>query len=126
MKLLLDERKLIVGIGSAIEYGVWGNVEDLASWRITPTYYMMDANFTLVDLGDQEVPTYVQVGQYYYIDGEFRLADECPNEYRDRIVELEEEVAITELTMIENYEAQEEINAQTEIALIEIYEMMEV
>ena len=43
----------------------------------------------------------------------------------DRIAELEEQVAVTELTMIENYEAQEEINAQTENALIEIYEMME-
>lgn len=43
----------------------------------------------------------------------------------ERIAELEENLAITELTMIENYEAQEEINAQTENALIEIYEMME-
>ena len=41
------------------------------------------------------------------------------------IAELEENLAVTELTMIENYEAQEEINAQTENALIEIYEMME-
>ena len=40
--------------------------------------------------------------------------------------ELAEQIAVTELTMIENYEAQEEINAQTENALIEIYEMMEV
>ena len=43
----------------------------------------------------------------------------------ERIAELEENLAITELTMIENYEAQEEINSQTENALIEIYEMME-
>ena len=43
----------------------------------------------------------------------------------ERIAELEAQVAVTELTMIENYEAQEEINAQTENALIEIYEMME-
>jgi hypothetical protein len=43
----------------------------------------------------------------------------------ERIAELEEQVAVTELTMIENYEIQEEINAQTENALIEIYEMME-
>lgn len=50
----------------------------------------------------------------------------------DRVTELEatnavleEQIAVTELTMIENYEAQEEINAQTENALIEIYEMME-
>ena len=44
----------------------------------------------------------------------------------ERIAELEENLALTELTMIENYEVQEEINAQTENALIEIYEMMEV
>ena len=44
----------------------------------------------------------------------------------ERIAELEENLALTELTMIENYEAQEEINSQTENALIEIYEMMEV
>lgn len=50
----------------------------------------------------------------------------------DRVVELEaenaelaEQIAVTEMTMIENYEAQEEINAQTENALIEIYELME-
>jgi hypothetical protein len=42
-----------------------------------------------------------------------------------RIVELEEQLVNTEITMIENYEAQEEINSQTENALIEIYEMME-
>lgn len=126
MKLLLDERKLILGIGNNIEYGVWGNVCGMSSWRINPTAYMMDGNYHLEDIGDKEIPTYVKAHQYYYIDGEFKLADTCPNEYKDRIIELENEVAITELTMIENYEAQEEINAQTENALIEIYEMMEV
>lgn len=126
MKLLLNERKLIIAIGNSIEYGVWGNAGEQASWRISDNYFMMDNNFTLEDIGDTEIPTYVNEGQYYYVNGEFKLADECPNEYRDSITKLEEEVAITELTMIENYEAQEEINAQTENALIEIYEMMEV
>lgn len=90
MKLLLDERKLVVAIGSGIEFGVWGNVRDASSWRITPTEYMMDANYTLVDIGETEIPTYVKPYAYYYIDGEFRLADECPNEYKERIVTLEE------------------------------------
>ena len=44
----------------------------------------------------------------------------------ERIAELEEHIAVNEMTMIENYEAQEEFNAQTENALIELYEMMEV
>ena len=132
MKLLLDERNIIVAIGSIIEYGVWGNVGEVASWRITKNSYMMDNNFTVVDIGDIEIPTYVHEGEYCYIDGKFKLRDECPNEYKDRIQELEnnnavleEQLVNTEMTMIENYEAQEEINAQTENALIEIYEMME-
>ena len=48
------------------------------------------------------------------------------SENEQAIAETEENLAVTELTMIENYEAQEEINSQTENALIEIYEMMEV
>lgn len=55
---------------------------------------------------------------------EFPTEEPKPTQ-EERIAELEENLAITELTMIENYEAQEEINAQTENALIEIYEMME-
>lgn len=126
MKLLLDERNLILGIGSNIEYGVWGNVGNMASWRITPTSYMMDGNYHLENIGDTEIPTYVKEHQYFYVNGEFKLADKYPNEYKDKMNVLKEQLVNTELTMIENYEAQEEINAQTESALIEIYEMMEV
>jgi len=50
----------------------------------------------------------------------------------DRVIELEEanaaleeQLVLTEMTMIENYEAQEEFNSETQNALIEIYEMME-
>ena len=85
MKLLLDERKMIAAIGNNIEYGVWGNIKDAASWRLTPTSYIMDANFTLVDIEDMEIPLYVRPNEYYFINGEFKLADECPNEYRDSI-----------------------------------------
>lgn len=93
MKLLLNERNLIIGIASSIEYGVWGNLPhnpDIKSWKIGEISYAMDDNFTVVDIGDQAIPTYVKELQYYYIDGEFRLADECPNEYKERIVTLEE------------------------------------
>lgn len=123
MRILLDERNIIKAIGSGIEYGVWGNVADLASWKISPTSYMVDNNYTVAEVG--EVPSYVTPNLYRYENGEFVLNAECPNEYKERIATLEEQLADTELTMIENYEAQEEINAQTENALIEIYEMME-
>ena len=100
MKLLLDERNLIIAIGSSIEYGVWGNVGTAKSWKITNSYYTMDNNFTVIDIGYTEIPTYVKEGQYYYIDGEFKLADECPNEYKDRIVEAESSIALNEESII--------------------------
>lgn len=92
MKLLLDERNLIIAISNDIEYGVWGNVGELASWKIASAY-AMDHNYHVVNIGDIEIPTYVHEGGYYYIDSEFKLADECPNEYKERIKVLEEENA---------------------------------
>lgn len=94
MKLLLDKRNKIIAIGKTIEFGVWGNVADLSSWKIDGTEFTMDSNYTLVDIGEAEIPTYVNAGEYYYIDGEFRLGDECPNEYKERIKVLEEEKAV--------------------------------
>lgn len=121
MKLLLDERNLIVAIGSNIEYGVWGNVKSAASWRINPTYYMMDGNFHLVDIGDTEIPTYVKENQYYYVDGEFKLSDECPNEYKDKINEVEETVdgAVEAITVIEDATCETEIMTDERIAALE-------
>lgn len=101
MKLLLDDRNLIVGIGSTIEYGVWGNLDNVASWRIGKTFYMTDNNFKAIDLGVQEVPTYVKENEYYYIDGEFKLADECPNEYRDKISANAESIMVLEDALCE-------------------------
>lgn len=100
MKLLLDERNLIVAIGKNIEFGVWGNIGDVASWRITPTLFMADGNFTVEEVN--EVPTYVHEGSHYYIDGEFVLNGECPNEYKERIVTLETVTAETKLTQETN------------------------
>lgn len=91
MKLLLDERNLIIGISNTIEYGVWGNIRELSSWKIGANEYAMDNNYSVVDIDDTEIPTYVTPGAYYYIDGEFKLGEECPNEYKDRIKVLEEE-----------------------------------
>lgn len=93
MKLLLNERNLIIGISNTIEYGVWGNIRELSSWKIGANEYAMGNNYSVVDIGDTPIPTYVTAGAYYYIDGEFRLADECPNEYKERIKVLEEENA---------------------------------
>ena len=127
MKLLLDERNLVVALGSSIEYGVWGNVKGAPSWKVTETYYMMDDNFHVLDIGDTEIPLYVTPGAYYYIDGVFKLKDECPNEYKDRILSLEEALVITDETAIELYEAwvaQEEINSAQDDAIIELYELL--
>ena len=132
MKLLLSERNLIIAIGSSIEYGVWGQVGNAASWKITQTSYIMDNNFRVEDIGDVEIPNYVQPEQYYYIDGEFKLADECPNEYKDRIVAAEEEITNTQIAMVEQYEdnlemsenlssAQDDLTS-TQLALVEQYE----
>lgn len=135
MKLLLTERGQIVAINSSIEYGVWGNHGTVASWRIGKMSYMMDDSFSVVEVPDAHILTYVREYEYYYIDGEFKLADECPNEYRDRITALEALTLEQKLqlqqaddTAIELYEmqmAQEEINQAQDDALIEIWEMIE-
>lgn len=121
MKLLLNERNLIMGIGSGIEFGVWGNVKDMPSWKITPTSYMMDGNFRLVDIGDTEIPTYVKEMQYYYINGEFKLADECPNEYKDKIVEVENTVeeVVDSITIIEDAACETEVMTDERITALE-------
>ena len=125
MRLLLSERNLIVAIGSDIEYGVWGNLKDVYSWKITKNSYVMDNNYTVVDIGDTEIPTYVVENEYYYVDGEFKLADECPNEYKDRIVVLEDDVLNTQIALTEQYEeniviAEDLLN--TQLALTEQFE----
>ena len=120
MKLLLDERNLIIAIGNDIEYGVWGNVENLPSWRITPTCYMMDGNYHLVDIKDTEIPTYVQSGSYYYINDEFKLADECPNEYRDRITNTEKSVTTIEDAICETEIFNDERISALEDAICEL------
>ena len=109
MKLLLTQRKLIIGISDLIEYGVWGNIEDAESWRIGHNSYILDDGYTVEDVPVDNIPTYVQEYKYYYIDGEFKLADECPNEYRERIAELEDEVIILQEENIASSEIEAEL-----------------
>ena len=97
MKLLLSERKLVIGISENIEFGEWGNVSGAKSWKIGNSQYAMDNNFTVVDIGDKEIPTYVVEGEYYYINDEFKLGDECPNEYKDKIMNCEERIGELEI-----------------------------
>lgn len=123
MKVLLNERNNIVAIGSVIEYGVWGNVGDLASWKVSPTSFIMDNNYTVMEVAG--IPAYVKPKLYRYENGEFVIDDDCPNEYKERITALEQQLADTEIFMIETYEAQEEFKSNTENALVEIYQMME-
>lgn len=120
MKLLLDSRNLIIGIGNNIEYGEWGNIENVKSWRITPTHYMMDGDYHLEDIGDTEIPTYVKEGQYYLINGEFKLADECPNEYRDSIKANTESIVTIEDALCETEIANEDRLAALEDAICEL------
>lgn len=123
MKVLLNERNSIVAIGSVIEYGVWGNVGELASWKVSPTSFIMDNNYTVMEVAG--IPAYVKPKLYRYENGEFVIDDDCPNEYKERITALEQQLADTEIFMIETYEAQEEFKSNTENALVEIYQMME-
>lgn len=120
MKLLLNERNLIIAIGNNIEYGIWGNVKNIASWRISESYYMMDDNYHLVDIGDLEVPTYVHENEYYFINNEFKLADECPNEYRDNIQANAESITIIDDALCETETFNDERMAAIEDALCEL------
>ena len=123
MRVLLDERNCIVAISSVIEYGVWGNVGDLASWKVSPTSFIMDNNYTVMEIAG--IPAYVKPKLYRYENGEFVIDDDCPNEYKERITALEEQLADTEALLIESYETQEEFRISTENALVEISQLME-
>lgn len=118
MKLLLDERKLVIAISNNIEYGIWGNVGTAASWRISKTNYCMDNNYKVVEIADEAIPTYVRPYEYYFINGEFKLADECPNEYKDKIVALEATIAEQEEFIANLLEAQVELTY--EVSLLEL------
>lgn len=125
MRVLLNERNVIMAIGSDIEYGAWGNIGDAHSWKLSPTSYTMDNNYTVAEAGD--IPSYVVPEQYRYENGEFVLNEECPNEYKARIEELEIQVASADETAIELFEAQmaqEEINTAQDDAIIELFELL--
>jgi hypothetical protein len=78
----------------------------------------MDNNYKVVEIADEAIPTYVRPDEYYFIDGEFKLADECPNEYKDKIVALETTVAEQEEFIANLLEAQVELTY--EVSLLEL------
>lgn len=118
MQILLNDRKVIIAIGTSIEYGVWGNIEDIQSWNINNNYYLMDANYTVQFV--DEIPSYVEEGKYLYIDGEFLLKDECPNEYRDSIKANTESIITIEDALCETEIANEDRLAALEDAICEL------
>ena len=127
MQLLLDERKTIIAIGKKLEYGVWGNLDDgIASWKISESSYCMDNNFTVVDVEDDAIPVYVQPTKYVYSNGEFKLIDECPNEYRDKITENTEAIVTIEDAMCESELYSDERLAAIEDALCELSTLLEI
>ncbi len=120
MRILLDERKVIIAIGPNIEFGVWGNIGELPSWKISPTYYMMDDKYTVVEVG--EIPSYVTPTLYRYVNGEFVLAEEAKNELEKRIEALETHNAeLTAQISMQN----EAMNELFTVILPELYPAME-
>ena len=130
MKLLLNERNEIVAIGTDIEYGAWGNVGDLESWRINGTTYVMGTTYRAVEVNLEDIPGYVTEGCQYIYDettGTFTLKDDCPNEYKDRIALVEDLLITSDEAVVSLYEmqmSQEEINIAQDEAIIGLYELM--
>lgn len=145
MKILVTDTNYIIGqANESITFGLFEN-DPNHKWALDGgrNGYVIDGNVLATDIADtiytiQEVdsiPDDYWIGKLLFVDGVFvenPYYVAPPKTDAERIAELEaqnitlgEQIANTELTMIENYEAQEEINAQTENALIEIYEMME-
>lgn len=154
MKILVASNGIVVMSAHNFAFGEWEERDTINGvivhkWKAedengNTMMYLIDENqksiygieqpvFTVHEV--DEIPEGAEQGKYLFVDGAFVENPDWvapPKTDAERIAELEaqnitlgEQIANTELTMIENYEAQEEINAQTENALIEIYEMME-
>ena len=90
MKLLLNERKQILAINNSIEYGVWGNLGSLASWKIGNLDFMRDDNYSLIEINEELIPIYVQPGKYYFINDSFQLAEDPNSIFIERNNTIEE------------------------------------
>ena len=86
MKLLLDNRKLILHIWEGIEFGTYDGEE---KWKVSEYLYMIDNGYTCVEITD--VPLEVIPEKYFYIDNEFVINPNYvnPSEQERRITELE-------------------------------------
>lgn len=120
MRLLLDEKKVIIAIGADIEFGVWGNIGVFPSWKISSTFYIIDDTYTVVEVN--EIPNYVTPILYRYVNGEFVLAEEAKNELEKRIEALETHNAeLTAQISMQN----EAMNELFTVILPELYPAME-
>ena len=125
MKLLIDNRGLIVFIGVNIEFGIFDepNVE---KWKID-NCYAIDSGYTLVEV--ESIPLEVIPGKYFYIDGEFTLNPNYsnPNELEAKVTELEDLLFASDEAVVSLYEmqmAQDEINVAQDEAITDLYEIM--
>jgi hypothetical protein len=126
LKLLLNDRKIIIAIGSEIEYGVWGNIGTEASWKVNKNTFYADNNYSITNVPDDSIPSYVIPNAYIYSNGEFKLIDECPNEYRDKITENTEAIVTIENAMCETEIYSDERISAIEDALCELSTLLEI
>lgn len=87
MKLLLDNRGLILAFGSDIELVTH---EGYDKWKIGMFSYYIDDNYTLEEI--DEVPVDVIANKYFFIEGEFVLNPNWSNTPED-IAKLQAENA---------------------------------
>lgn len=87
MKLLLNDRNIIIAINNEIEYGVWGNLDSLPSWKIGKTSYLIDENYSLIEMEESLIPLYVCPNRYCFIDNSFQLVSN-PNQDIENIKNL--------------------------------------
>ena len=135
MKILVKDN-IIYAIAENISHGRYENEE---KWRLADSednvlYYMIDSDFTLVDVA--EIPSDYEDGKYFYENGGFVLNEDwspyvSPEE---RIAILEETVALQDELLITSDEAvvylyemhqeQSEINDAQDEAITGLYELM--
>ncbi len=124
MKILLDDRGLILVISNDIEFGTFDGEE---KWKVGNGMYFIDNNFTMVEV--DSVPVEVIPDKYYYIDGEFVLNPNYsnPSEMEAKVTELEDLLLASDEAVVYLYEmqiAQDEINVAQDEAITDLYEIM--
>jgi len=124
MKLLLDNRNLILVISNDIEFGTFEGEE---KWKVGNKMYFIDDDFSVAEV--ESVPVEVIPDKYFYIDGEFVLNPNYsnPSEMEAKVEELEELLLASDEAVVSLYEmqlVQDEINIAQDEAITGLYEIM--